>query len=102
MKTILTVLGAIVLVATSVARAEDSAVQCDGTQGVVAQGATQPGSEHASDNTDDIFWDFITCVHTAHECSHEAQHHGFPHYKAVHDHHMCPGTGHLACYGGHH
>lgn len=53
-------------------------------------------------STLDVHWDFITCVHNSHECSDEAHHHGYHHYKVVHDHHMCHGHADYACYGGHH
>lgn len=65
---------------------------------VVAEGQVTQHEEASRDT----HWDFITCVHTTHECYDEAWHHGYQHYKAVHDHHKCPGHADLACYGGHH
>lgn len=68
------------------------------------QGSTAQtfGDSAAPVGLDPIYWDFITCTHDAHECYDEASYHGFAHYKAVHDTHLCPGHMHYACYGGHH
>lgn len=75
----------------------DEAVSPSVVEGVV------PGAEEKSDDVSrDVFWDFITCTHTDHECLHEAQHHGFPHYRAIHGDSRCFGHAHYGCYGGHH
>ena len=45
-------------------------------------------------------WHSIACVHSHHDCSHMAQHHGYPHYRIVHSH-SCDHP-HMLCQGGHH
>jgi len=89
-----------VLSAAIAVASEDVASESEAKPEIAVEGQATPHDE-ASAN-DRIHWDFITCVHTTHECSHEAQYHGYHHYKAVHDHHLCHGHAHLACYGGHH
>ena len=65
------------------------------TEGIVVDG--QPGTA-----AHDLHWHFITCVRDNHECYHEAQHHGYHHYRARHDHQRCHGKKHYACWGAHH
>ncbi len=71
-------------------------------EAAMAEGVTSADHEGEEASANHTHWDFLACVHSSHECKHEASHHGYPHYKAVHDHHRCPGHRDLACYGGHH
>lgn len=50
-------------------------------------------------NADDA-WVFLGCASSRRSCRHEAQHHGYHHYRAVRDHHTCHDHHHpYACYG---
>lgn len=68
------------------------------SEGLIVNTGSEPSSDSSAAH---VHWDFITCVHDAHECVHEAEHHGYEHYRVSHDHGRC-GHHDLACYGGHH
>lgn len=94
------VLVAVLTFAGGFASADEGSQLADGQ--VVAEGTTSLASGEVADPTAHVYWHFITCVHDDHECLHEAEHHGYEHYKAVHDSRSCHGHEHYACYGGHH
>ncbi|HXH29251.1 MAG TPA: hypothetical protein VNJ01_00400 [Bacteriovoracaceae bacterium] len=44
--------------------------------------------------------EFLGCVETRRDCEHEAEHHGYHHFRARRDHHQCDDHHEpFACYG---
>lgn len=70
-------------------------------EGKAIEGITNDSHVDGDDRAP-IYWDFIMCTHSSHECSHEAYYHGYYHYRAVYHPQHCGYHTPYECYGGHH